>query len=244
MTSTGTTAASISATRRRPRQTERPVTRGRYLMRRWAVLGGVLGVLGLLYVVLFTSVLGVRGVEVLGNTVLTADEVRDAAKVEPDSPLVRLDTDAIAARVAALPRVRSVDVRRSFPSTVEIIIVERSAVAVAIAPDGFHLVDGAGVDYSVETAAPPGLPQVTAPDPATTKAAVEILAAVPEPLRPQVVSVVAETVGNVRLTLTDGRVVKWGGTDESARKAAVLGPLLTRPGKTYDVATPDFPTVA
>ncbi|WP_436500909.1 cell division protein FtsQ/DivIB [Actinokineospora sp. HUAS TT18] len=230
-------------TRRRPR-TERPVTRRRYLMRRWGVLGAFLGVVALVYVVMFTSVLGVRGVEVLGNTVLTADEVRDVAAVEAGSPLVRLDTDAIAARVAALPRVRSVDVRRSFPSTVEIIVVERSAVAVAIGPDGFHLVDGDGVDYSVETAAPPGLPQVIAPDTATTRAAVAVLAAVPEPLRPQIVKVTAETVGNVRLTLTDGREVKWGGTDESGRKAAVLGPLLTRPGKTYDVATPDFPTVA
>ncbi|HVK20526.1 MAG TPA: FtsQ-type POTRA domain-containing protein [Actinokineospora sp.] len=231
-------------TRRAPRQAERPVTRRRYLMRRFGVLGAFLGVLGLLYLVLFTSVLGVRGVDVLGNTVLTADEVREVAAVESGSPLVRLDIDAIGVRVATLPRVRSVEVRRSYPSTVEIIVVERSAVAVAVGPDGFHLVDGDGVDFSVETAAPPGLPQVTTPDTATTKAAVQVLAAVPEPLRPLVVAVAATTVGDVRLTLTDGRVVKWGGVDESGRKAAVLGPLLTRPGKTYDVATPDFPTVA
>jgi cell division protein FtsQ len=39
-------------------------------------------------------------------------------------------------------------------------------------------------------------------------------------------------------------VIKWGNARDNARKAAVLAPLLTRPGKTYDVATPDFPTVS
>ncbi|MGQ0841060.1 cell division protein FtsQ/DivIB [Actinokineospora sp.] len=237
--------------RRPPRSSEREVrrrpTRRRFLVRRWTVLGSVVAVPALVYLVLFTSVFGVRAVAVLGVEKLSADDVRQAAAVEPGSPLVRLDTDEIAARVALLPSVGSVDVRRSFPGTVEITVTERTPVAVVTAGDGVHLIDGTGVDFRV-VAAPPGLPRLVvaraaADDPAT-RAAVTVLAAVPEPLRPQVASVSAETPGNVRLTLADGRLVKWGGAEQSERKALVLGPLLTRPGKVYDVAAPEFPTVS
>jgi cell division protein FtsQ len=43
--------------------------------------------------------------------------------------------------------------------------------------------------------------------------------------------------------LLDGRIVVWGGTEKSERKAAVTLPLLTQPGQTYDVSSPDLPTV-
>ncbi|MBC6447699.1 cell division protein FtsQ/DivIB [Actinokineospora xionganensis] len=240
------TSAQTRQRRRPPRAADRPrrLTRRRYLVRRATVLGSFLGVIALVYVVLFTSVFGVRGVEVFGTTVLTHDDVRKAAAVEAGSPLVRLDTDEIAARVAALPRVRSVDVRRSYPVTVRITLVERTPFAVITKPDGVHLVDVDGVDFGVVPVAPPGLPQLAAADPPTIKAAVTVLAAVPDPLRPQVASVSAETVGNVKITLADGRLVKWGSAEHSDRKAAVLGPLLTQPGKVYDVGTPDFPTIS
>lgn len=45
------------------------------------------------------------------------------------------------------------------------------------------------------------------------------------------------------MTLLDGRIVVWGGTEKSERKSAVTLPLLTQPGQTYDVSSPDLPTV-
>jgi cell division protein FtsQ len=48
----------------------------------------------------------------------------------------------------------------------------------------------------------------------------------------------------VRLKLRNGKTIKWGDAQDNDRKAAVLAPLLTRPGRTYDVVTPDFPTVS
>jgi cell division protein FtsQ len=82
------------------------------------------------------------------------------------------------------------------------------------------------------------------PDDPATKAAVTVLGAIPKQLKAQVTTITAKTRGDVRMTLADGRVIKWGDARDNARKAAVLAPLLTRPGRTYDVATPDFPTVA
>ena len=66
-------------------------------------------------------------------------------------------------------------------------------------------------------------------------------------LRPEVASqvgrVAAPSVASITLTLTDGRVVVWGTNDRTEEKAEKLGALLTQPGHTYDVSSPDLPTV-
>ncbi len=222
--------------------------RQRFRRRRWVALLAVVTVLALGYLVVFTSLFGVHSVEVVGARTIPADTVRAAAAIEPGTPLVRLDTDQVRARVARLPKVFAVDVSRSFPGTVEIAVTERTPVAFVPSADGAHLVDGTGLDYEIVKRQPAGLPELAVPGPApgdpATRACVAILAAVPQQLRAQLVKVSSKTGGDVELVLGDGRVVKWGSADNSARKAAVLAPLLTRPGKIYDVTTADFPTVA
>jgi cell division protein FtsQ len=237
---------------RRPLPAEEPEPEERvnrpYVRRRWVAIAVLVTIAGLGYIVIFTSTFGARSINVVGAKTIPADTVRAAAAIEPGKPLVRLDTDEVAARVGKLPKVFSVEVSRSFPSTVEITIVERTPVAKVSSAVGVHLVDGTGLDYETVKQAPPGLPElmVTAvkPDDPATRAAVAVLSAIPQQLRAQVAAVTAKTPGNVQLTLADERTVKWGSADNSQRKAAVLAPLLTRPGKTYDVATPDFPTVS
>lgn len=237
----------------RGRRTSEPVgrrspTRGRYLARRWVALLVVLSVAGVAYLVMFTSLLGVRSVEVIGAKEIPKDAVLAAAAIEQGTPMVRLDAEEAAARVAALPRVFEVVVERSWPSTVEILVTERAPVAVFMVGAEAHLVDRTGLDYATSRTRPPGLPTmaitgVRPTDPAT-KAAVTVLGAIPKQLLAQVTQISAATPGDVRLTLADGRVVKWGAARDNARKAAVLAPLLTRPGTTFDVATPDFPTTS
>lgn len=234
---------------RRTEAGERPnATRARYLTRRWVAVLVVLGVLVVAYVVMFTSVLGVRSVEVQGLKEIPEEDVLRAADIQHGTPMVRLDADEAAARVARLPRVFEVRVERSWPSTVEIIVTERSPVAVLRDGAQIHLVDATGLVYAAARTAPPGLPTLAMsnvrPTDRATRAAVTVLGAIPKQLKSQVVTVTADTPGDVRLTLSDGRVVKWGNAEDNARKAAVLAALLTRPGKTYDVATPDFPTIS
>jgi cell division protein FtsQ len=208
----------------------------------------VVSVVVVAYLVMFTSLLGVRSVEVIGVREIQEADVVRAAAIEHGTPMVRLDADEAAARVAELPRVFEVVVERSWPSTVEIIITERAPVAIRKAGAEIHLIDATGLDYAIAKTAPPGLPTLAMgdvrPDNPATKAVVTVLAALPKQLKTHVVTLTADTPGDVRLTLADGRVIKWGNARDNARKAAVLAPLLTRPGKTYDVATPDFPTVS
>lgn len=228
----------------------RPLTRRRVLARRWAAVTVFLALVAAGLAVYFTPVLGVATVEVSGAVGLSADAVRSAAAVPPGTPMVRLDTGAVAARVATLPRVATVQVSRDWPDTVRIAVTERTPVGVVPGPGGVHLVDGAGVDYATvpASAAPPGLPRVDlpaiAPDDPRTQAVVQVLAALPAQLRGRVAVVSAQTAGSVQLGLADGRTVRWGSSADSARKSAVLAALMTQPGKVFDVSSPDLPTIS
>ncbi|MBO0841416.1 MAG: FtsQ-type POTRA domain-containing protein [Sciscionella sp.] len=203
--------------------------------------------LGLGYVLLFSPVLGVRSIQVVGNRSVPADAVVAAANVPTGSPMLRVDIDGVASRVAGLPQLASARVVRSWPSTLLVEVTERTPLAYAKASDGAHLIDATGHDFQTTRTPPNGLPQLlvsrVAPDDASTKAALQVLGALPAQLRKITRSVSAQTPGDVRLALTGNRTVQWGGTDSSSRKAEVLAALLSRPGTVYDVSSPDLATV-
>ncbi len=198
------------------------------------------------YAVGFTGLLGVRHVAVTGVRALSAEQVRAAAGVPTGQPLARLDTGAIAEHVRTLPGVERVAVVRSWPGTVRVTITERHGVAVVDRAGAYWLVDPGGVVFQ-RVAARPKLPllDLTAvgADSPTATAALAALAALPPRLLAAVASVQAPTPEQVTLTLADERTVFWGGGEDSAAKAAVVGALLSRPGSYYDVSTPSVVTV-
>jgi cell division protein FtsQ len=229
------------------RPSTRPSAR-QVVVRRMVALVVGLGLIGLVIAVLWTPLLGVRSVEVVGVRDLTVAQVEAIAQVPTGTPMLRLDTVGITTRVAQLPRVASVDVSREWPSTVRIDITERDPVGIVTKPDGVHLVDSTGLDYATVATAPPGLPAIQlptiAPTDARTLAVVRVLVALPSQLRAQVVAASAASPGSVTLALADGKRIRWGSADDSARKAAVLAALMTRPGNIYDVSSPELPTIS
>ncbi|MCX4095234.1 cell division protein FtsQ/DivIB [Nocardia sp. alder85J] len=216
---------------------------GRLAMRVLPVLGVLLLLAGIAW---FTPALSVRTLKVEGLSAVSEQQIRAALAVPSGRSMLRIDTEAMAARVAALPRVRSVRVQRVFPSTVRVTVVERTPALYFDGPDGSHLIDSDSVEFAVEQA-PPTLPKLTTDHPGgsdpVTKAAVDVLDATPQELRDQVGEVVARSVSDVALNLRDGRIVLWGGPDDSTRKAAVVLPILSRPGTLFDVSSPDLVTV-
>ena len=211
----------------------------------WMIGLGVVAV-ALALLLYFTPVMSARSLVVVGTGAVTREEVVDVAQVRLGTPLLQIDTAAVADRVAGIRRVASARVQREYPSTLRITIVERVPVVVKDFPDGPHLFDRDGVDFATAPP-PPGLPYIDVADPGPadppTKAALEVMTA----LRPEVVAqvsrVAAPSVASVTLTLTDGRTVVWGTTDRTAEKSEKLTALLTQPGRVYDVSSPDLPTV-
>ena len=227
-----------------PKPVARGVVRGLKMLLA-SVLVAVVGV-GLGLVLYFTPAMSARDIVVTGIGVVTREEVLDAAQVRPGTPLLQINTNQVADRVAAIRRVASARVQRQYPSALRITIVERVPVVVKDFPDGPHLFDRDGVDFATAPP-PPGLPYVDAANPGptdpATKAALQVLTALRPEVAGQVGRVAAPSVASITLTLNDGRLVIWGTTDRTEEKAEKLAALLTQPGKTYDVSSPDLPTV-
>lgn len=195
---------------------------------------------------------------VLGSPWLRADEVRvdgaqrvqqaqvDAALGDQlGRPLARVDTGAVEERLEQLSQVRSAQVVRDWPSTLQVRLTERVPVAAVPGEAGFALVDDAGVVVETVPEPPAGLAVVSEETVAAggqaLEAAVAVLQTMPDDLRATVAGTSAATPDSVTLALTSGAQVVWGSADESDRKAAVLRILLARPAQVYDVSAPGTP---
>jgi cell division protein FtsQ len=211
----------------------------------WGLVAIVLTV-GLGLVLYFTPLMSVRDFVVDGLRVVPQDEVVAAANVRTGTPLLQVDTNQVADRVAAIRRVASVRVQREYPSTLRVTVVERIAVAVKDFPDGSHQFDRDGVDFATGPP-PPGVPYLDVENPGPsdppTRAALQVLVALHPDVTVQLARIAAPSLASITLTLKDGRVVVWGTIDRTEEKAETLAALLTRPGHTYDVSSPDLPTV-
>ncbi len=220
------------------------------IRRRWVALLSVLTVIALVYLLFFSSMLGAQEVTVSGSRTVSADAIRGAAAVPLDKPMLRLSTDEIRDRVAAMPGIATVEVSRSWPNTVEITVTERTAIAFfdsGPGGDGVHLVDGGGVVFKTVPSRPSGLPELRLPkvsaDDPVTRAVTAVLGVIPEQLLKQVTTATAKTPASVEFTLSSGKIVRWGTAEQTDRKAKVLAALLTQEGKVYDVAAPELPTI-
>ena len=227
-----------------PKPVARGVVRGLKMLL-LTVLLAIIGV-GLALILYFTPAMSARNIVVTGTGAVSREEVLDAAQVRPGTPLLQINTDKVADRVAAIRRIASARVQRQYPSALRITIVERVPVVVKDFPDGPHLFDRDGVDFATAPP-PPALPYIDVADPGpsdpATKAALQALLALRPEVAGQVGKIAAPSLSSITLILGDGRVVIWGSTDRAEEKAEKLGVLLTQPGRTYDVSSPDLPTV-
>ena len=227
-----------------PKSPGKGVVRGLKMLL-WTMLLVVVGV-GLALILYFTPAMSARSIIVTGTGAVSREEVLDAAQVRVGTPLLQINTNQVADRVAAIRRVASARVQRQYPSALRISIVERVAVVVKDFPDGPHLFDRDGVDFATGPP-PPALPYIDVENPGptdpATKAALQVLTTLRPEVAGQVGKIAAPSVSSITLTLADGRVVIWGSTDRAEEKAEKLAALLTQPGRIYDVSSPDLPTV-
>jgi cell division protein FtsQ len=239
--------SSVTALPRRPSRQRGPSRRRRPLQ----LAAAALVVLAAAWAVWAGPLLAVGTVRVDGADMLPADQVREVAGVAEGTPLLRVDVDAAAARVARLPQVADAEVTRGWPRTVVITIVERVPVAVVGQAGRRSLVDAHGVLFDSISGDPPrgvvplDVAEPGADDPATM-AALDALVALPATVRDRVAAAAATSAEDVSLTLDDGTVVRWGGAAESAEKADVLTALLAQmvdgrlePAAVVDVSAPE-----
>ena len=222
-------------------------SRARRVLAVLAVVTGVAAVAGAVWLVGWSDVTALEEVRVDGADGELASRVAQVAEAPVGEPLIRVDTDAMAARVRDLPELASVSVARSWPRTIVVSVTPR--VAAAAIPDGdtWWLVDVTGLLFGETSEQPANLPVLDAPvdaDAEATRAAgAAVLDGLPSTVRDLVGAVGAESEADVRLELVDGATVRWGGPELADRKAEVLLTLLDQEGSTYDVSAPERPAV-
>jgi cell division protein FtsQ len=217
--------------------------------RRLLVIAGAAAaviVVGAVYVGGWTSVMGVRTVEVQGASTVDSQQLIDTAGIATGTPMMQVDLRAATARLADLPQVADVEVERVWPRKVIITVTERQAVAMQKSGSGWELLDENGNPFALAPSKPKDLPTIErSADPATNTAMLEVLAAISPEIRAEVVSVSASSPNAVRLTLRDNdAVVNWGSPELSDFKSQVLLVLLQTESGWYDVSNPNTPTSA
>jgi cell division protein FtsQ len=209
----------------------------------WLIGLGVFAVLALAgAVVCTTPLLGVADIRVTGAHLLTADQVRAAARVAPGTPLVRVDVAGVVRRVGGLPPVSGVTVSRSWPRTLVVRVVERTPLVTVPMGDRYAIVDRTGTVFDWASGPPAGLPVLKLHSPGrddpATRAALTVLAALPPGLRDPMAALVADAPARIRLELRDGRQVVWGDATQNNDKARVALMLLANGQKVTDVSAP------
>ena len=219
--------------------------------RAWRVAFCALAAAGLVaaaaWVLFGSPLLVVRSVTVSGTHLVSRSEVVAASGVQPGTPLIRVNTARAAARIVAIPQVRSVQVTRSWPNRLVIVVRERTPVLVlpAYGGAGYDLADADGVVLQRVTRRPADLPlyPTVAPQGALRgnpdlAAAAAVLAELPAQVRRSVISVTAPHPDQVTLRLAGGITVLWGGTGRAGVKARELTVLMRQRLHYYDVSAP------
>ncbi|CDR11358.1 cell division protein FtsQ/DivIB [Streptomyces iranensis] len=251
----GTTPSGPPPRLRRVRRRLRPPGRRTLLV---TAVGVTLLGAGAVWLLYGSSWLRAERVRVAGTTVLTADEVRDAADVSLNTPLVAVDTGAIEHRVRErLKRIAKVDVSRSWPHTISLVVTERRPEAIVEEDGKFHEVDATGVRFSTLSKRPKGVPLLEMePDRSPSsrhfgptglrREAVRVATQLPEKVRQDTRSLRVRSYDSITLELTGGRTIAWGSGERGEAKAKALTALMkARPDADhFDVQAPSAPAVS
>jgi len=216
---------------------------------RWKAAVFALAVLAILagsvWALLGSTLLVARSVTVTGNRSVPRAEVIQAAGIAPGTPLIRINTAAVARRVERITQIQSAQVSRDWPDSVVIAVRLRTPALAVASGDGFALIDRFGVVVSHVAKVPPGMTLlVSAPNLAALRgspaiqAVVTVLRQLPPQLRSLVRSVSASSANAVTLDLRHKITVIWGGTDRPAAKAAELAILMRTKAAFYNLSDP------
>lgn len=196
----------------------------------------------IIYIGWYSTLLTVKKVEVRGNQVVSQESILELAQVAPNIQLLRVNVNQTSQRIKTISQIKSVDVRRGWPETLVIEVVERTPLGVTDIPEGRYLIDESGVAYQPVTP-DANLPLIFGSDDQNRAIGIKAWQSFPTWLQAEVVSTTVDNPNSIWFLLTSGRRVDWGNLEKANEKAAVLKVLRRMAASTYDVATPEVPVV-
>ncbi|WP_454854634.1 cell division protein FtsQ/DivIB [Promicromonospora soli] len=218
----------------------------------WSVVAAA-AVAGLVWAAFFSPLLALdpEQVQVTGQgTTVDAAQVRDAVTDQAGVPLPRLDTVGLREEILAMNAVKNVRISRVWPDGLAVALTSREPVAaVPQGGDVYALMDAEGVRVGTAEDAPDDLPAIVVSlsdgeaGRRAMDAALAVLGALPPRLAGDISTVSAATQDDVRTTLSDGRVIRWGSGAQVELKTKVAQVLLEAEpsATTIDVSSPALP---
>lgn len=195
-----------------------------------------------------------RILNVEGGGKLGREQILHLAQIDTNTNILWLSGSAVTGRLVASPWVKSATVSKSYPSTLTIGVVERSAVAVTHSGAAWMSVAADGTGLETNERMPPGLPQIVgAVGPTVGHAAAETTPAAAaagfmnEATRSQVERILVASDGTLRLFLSAGGRVEYGPPTELKEKADALSGILSWAQennskiRTVDITAPGAP---
>lgn len=113
------------------------------------------------YVLARSSVFEVREIRVTGNNSLSREKIVSSAGINPGENIFKLDLKSAAEKIKVISMIKSVDMSRNLPWTVEIRVEERKPVALLPVDSGFIQVDDEGFYIQKGNVGLNGLPVIT-----------------------------------------------------------------------------------
>lgn len=208
---------------------------------------------GLVWAAFFSPLLALDAeqVRVTGEgTTIDVGQVREAVTDQAGVPLPRIDTVGLREEILAMNAVKNVRISRTWPNGLEVTLTSREPVAAVPQPgDVYALMDAEGVRVATVEDIPEDLPSivVSLSDAEAGRramdAALAVLGALPPRLAADIRTVSAATQDDVRTTLSDGRVIRWGSGAQVELKTEVAQALLKAEpsATTIDVSSPALP---
>jgi cell division protein FtsQ len=222
--------------------------------------GIVVALAALAWAVLWSPLLAVRAIKVVGGRHTPVSEVARVTGLDERDNLLLVSTDAVAQNALSLPWVRDVEVSRMLPGTIRLRIKERRPALILLLgtkrwtldADGRVLAAGesrqglpvlAGVQVD---AVSPGVRLLTS----EARGALRAYGGLPRDIKRKVVGIFAPTLERITFSLEDHTLVRYGAAEHLAAKNAVLRVLrarLSSQGETaayIDVRVPSSPAIS
>ncbi|GAA1142273.1 cell division protein FtsQ/DivIB [Ornithinicoccus hortensis] len=223
---------------------------------RWVALLAVL-VGALVFLFGYSRAFVVHDVVVEGTEGELATAVVDSAAIPTGRPLARVDTGDVREQILADPRVADVEVKRSWPDAITLVVSPREPVlAVRSGSSGdYQAADRAGVLFDPVGGPAEDLPKLRVPEAGAPEEQVAgvagLLEALPEDLRSRVSDLRLRSSGTVQFTIGTMKVT-WGDVSQSELKTRVLTALLEQKSidpdnevqpVTVDLSAPETPVL-
>ena len=248
-----------AATDPRISRLRRAVVRGR--RRKMITRASVVLVLGItVWTLLFSPLLQVRRVRLVGATHTTANEVAEVAGLGSDDNLLLMSTAEVEEMTETLPWVGRAEVTRVLPGTVRIRIVERRPAVLVSLGAARWTVDAGGRVLAAGTARR-GLPVLAGPDIGDIEpgadlrdpevaGALRAFRSLPSKLSRRVEAIFAPTLERISFSLDGATLVRYGPAERLRAKNKVLLAVLDelraqgRSAGYIDVRVPTNPAVS